>query len=105
MSHGPGAEGMARLRRAVGEIEARSGPAETRVPGARLSLTRTLDRTLDRALGGGLAGDALHEIVPATPGDGVAAMGFALALAARFMAERSAAGLLMTEDFADRDAG
>ena len=83
------AEGMARLRRAVGEIEARSGPAETRAPGARLSLTRALDR----ALGGGLAGDALHEIVPATPGDGAAAMGFALALAARFMAEHSAAGL------------
>ena len=92
---------MARLRRAVGEIEARSGPAETRAPGAGLSLTRTLDR----ALGGGLAGDALHEIVPATPGDGAAAMGFALALAARFMAEHSAAGLLMAEDFAARDTG
>jgi protein ImuA len=91
---------MARLRRAVGEIEARSGPVETRA-GARLSLTRTLDR----ALGGGLAGDALHEIVPATPGDGAAAMGFALALAVRFMAERSAAGLLMAEDFAGCDTG
>jgi protein ImuA len=92
---------MARLRRAVGEIEARSGPAETRAPGAGLSLTLALDR----ALGGGLAGDALHEIVPATPGDGAAAMGFALALAARFMAEHSAAGLLMAEDFAARDMG
>jgi protein ImuA len=92
---------MARLRRAVGEIEARSGPAETRAPGAGLSLTRALDR----ALGGGLAADALHEIVPATPGDGAAAMGFALALAARFMAEHSAAGLLMAEDFAARDMG
>src|ERR1700678_3361871 len=101
MSHGSGAEGMARLRRAVGEIEARSGPAETRAPGAGLSLTRALDR----ALGGGLAGDALHEIVPATPSDGAAAMGFALALAARFMAEHSAAGLLMAEDFAARDMG
>ncbi|HEY3720833.1 MAG TPA: hypothetical protein VGL41_11930 [Roseiarcus sp.] len=92
---------MARLRRAVEEIEARSGPAETHAPGARLSL----NRTLDRALGGGLSGDALHEIVPATPGDGGAAMGFALALAARFMAEHSAAGLLMAEDFAARDMG
>src|SRR5271156_5024066 len=101
MSRGGGAEGMARLRRAVGEIEARSGPAETRAPGTGLSLTRALDR----ALGGGLAGDALHEIVPATPGDGAAAMGFALALAARFMAEHSAAGLLMAEDFAGYDAG
>ena len=93
-------EGMARLRRAVGEIEARSGPAETRAV-RKLSLTRALDR----ALGGGLAGDALHEIAPATPGDGAAAMGFALALAVRFMAERSAAGLLMAEDFASLDAG
>jgi protein ImuA len=92
---------LARLRRAVGEIEARSGPAEARAPGAGLSLTRALDR----ALGGGLAGDALHEIVPATPGDGAAAMGFALALAARFMAEHSAAGLLMAEAFAGHDAG
>ena len=73
---------MAHLRRAIGEIEARSGPAETRAPGAGLSLTRALDR----ALGGGLSGDALHEIAPASPGDGAAAMGFALALAARFMA-------------------
>src|SRR6202453_2587253 len=101
MSHGSEVEGMARLRRAVGEIEARSGPAETRAPGAGLSLTRYLDRML----GGGLAGDALHEIVPATPGDGAAAMGFALALAARFMAEHSAAGLLMAEDFAGHHAG
>ena len=101
MSHSPGAEGLARLRRAVGEIEARSGPAEARAPGAGLSLTRALDR----ALGGGLSSDALHEIVPATPGDGAAATGFALALAARFMAEHSAAGLLMAEDFAGYDAG
>jgi protein ImuA len=92
---------MARLRRAVGEIEARWGPVETRAPGARLSLTRTLDR----ALGGGLSGDTLHEIVPATPGDGATAMGFALALAARFMAKHSAAGLILAEDFAARDTG
>jgi protein ImuA len=92
---------MVRLRRAVGEIEARSGPGETHAPDARVSLTRTFDR----ALGGGISSDALHEIVPATPGDGGAAMGFALALAARFMAEHSAAGLLMAEDFAARDAG
>src|SRR3984885_2795515 len=101
MSRGGGAEGMARLRRAVGEIEARSGPAETRAPGVGLSLPRARDR----ALGGGLSGDALHEIVPATPGDGAAAMGFALALAARFMAEHSAAGLLLAEDFAGCGAG
>ena len=34
MSPGVGAEGMARLRRAVAEIEARSGPAEARAPAA-----------------------------------------------------------------------
>ena len=95
MSPGGKAEGMARLRRAVEGIEARSGPAQARAP-SQLSLTRALDR----ALGGGLTGDGLHEIAPATPGDGAAAMGFALALAARFMAERSAAGLILAEDFA-----
>ena len=100
MSRGDRAEGMARLRRAVAEIEARSGPAEARAP-RRLSLTRALDR----ALGGGLAGDGLHEIAPARPGDGAAAMGFALALVARFMAERGAAGLILAEDFALRETG
>ncbi len=100
MSRGDGAEGMARLRRAVVEIEARSGPAETRAA-QRLSLTRALDR----ALGGGLAVDALHEIAPASPGDGAAAMGFALALVARFMAERGAAGLILAEDFALCETG
>jgi protein ImuA len=101
MSRGGGAESMAGLRRAVEEIEGRSGAAEARGPGSRLSLTRALDR----ALGGGLAGDALHEIAPATPGDGAAAMGFALALAARFMAESSASGVILAEDFAGSDMG
>jgi len=101
MSRGDGAEGMARLRRVVEEIEARSGPADARAPPSKLSLTRALDR----ALGGGLSGDALHEIAPASPGDGAAAMGFALALAARFMAERRAAGLVIAEDFALREMG
>lgn len=101
MSPSGEAKGMARLRSAVGEIEARSGSAAPRAPAPRLSLTRALDR----ALGGGLSGDALHEIAPATPGDGAAAMGFALALAARFMAERPAAGLILAEDFALRETG
>jgi protein ImuA len=100
MSRGDRAEGVARLRRVVAEIEARSGPAEARAP-PRLSLTRALDR----ALGGGLAGDGLHEIAPASPGDGAAAMGFALALVARFMAERGAAGLILAEDFALCETG
>jgi protein ImuA len=92
---------MARLRRAVEVIEARSGPAETRAPRPRLSLTRALDSML----GGGLAGDGLHEIAPATPGDGAAAMGFTLAIAARFMAKTPAAGLILAEDFAGREMG
>jgi protein ImuA len=90
---------MARLRRVVAKIEARSGQAEARAP--KLSLTRALDR----ALGGGLAGDALHEIAPASASDGAAAMGFALALAALFMAERGAAGLILAEDFALAETG
>jgi len=102
MSPGDRAEGMARLRRVIEKIEARRGPREARAP-RRLSLTRALDR----ALGGGLSGDALHEIAPASPGDGAAAMGFALALAlvARFMAARDAAGLVVAEDFALRETG
>jgi protein ImuA len=100
MSRGGRAEGVARLRSVVARIEARSGPAPARVA-QRLPLTRALDR----ALGGGLAGDGLHEIAPATPGDGAAAMGFALALVARFMAARSAAALILAEDFALREFG
>ena len=80
---------MARLRRAIAEIEARSGPAERARRGAGLSLTRALDP----ALGGGLADDALHEIAPADAQDGAAAMGFALALAARFLSQRPASAL------------
>ncbi len=78
-------EGMARLRRVVAQIEAEAGRAGERA-GRRLPLTRALDS----ALGGGLADDALHEIAPAEPADGAAAMGFALALAARFLSQRTA---------------
>ena len=91
---------MAHLRRAVEAIEARSGTAEPRA-GARLSLGRALDRRLS----GGLALDALHEIAPAAPADGPAATGFALSLAARCLAERRSAGLIVVEDFAERDMG
>ena len=100
MSRGDRAEGMARLRRAVAEIEAEAGPA-----GERAARRLPLSRTLDRALGGGLADDALHEIAPAAPADGAAAMGFALAIAARFLSQRPAAGLLVGEAFAAREAG
>ncbi|HEY1941420.1 MAG TPA: hypothetical protein VGH40_04790 [Roseiarcus sp.] len=91
---------MACLRSAVAKIEARSGPVE-----ARLAQRLPLTRALDRALGGGLSGDGLHEIAPAGPGDGAAAMGFALALAARFLAARGGAGLILAEDFALREGG
>ena len=74
-------------------------------PAARARPLLSLSRALDRALGGGLSGDGLHEIAPATPGDGAAAMGFALALAARFMAERRRVAIVMAEDFALLEAG
>jgi protein ImuA len=100
MSLGDRAEGMARLRRAVAEIEVEAEPIGVRAR-ARLPLARALDP----ALGGGLASDGLHEIAPAGPQDGAAAMGFALALAARFLSERPAAALVIGEAFASHEAG
>jgi protein ImuA len=100
MSPGDRAEGMARLRRVVAQIEAEAGRASERA-GRRLPLTRALDS----ALGGGLADDALHEIAPAEPADGAAAMGFALALAARFLSQRPASAMVIGEDFAAHEAG
>ena len=102
MSPGGRAE-AARLRRVIAEIEAKAGPApasEAR-PARRLGLARAFDP----ALGGGLAEDGLHEIVPAAPADGPAATGFALALAARFLARRPAPALLIGEHFASLEAG
>jgi protein ImuA len=99
MSPSGRAEAAARLRRAVAEIEAGAGHAK------RAARRLLLTRALDSALGGGLADDALHEIAPAKPADGAAAMGFALALAARFLAERPSAGLLIGEGFATQETG
>ena len=87
MSPSGRAEGMARLRRAIAKIKAEADPAAGRA-GRRLPLARRLHS----ALGGGLADDALHEIIPAEPQDGAAAMGFALALAAGFLAARPVLG-------------
>ena len=42
---------------------------------------------------------------PARPADGAAAMGFALALAARFLSRRPASALLISEGFADQETG
>jgi protein ImuA len=105
MSPGGRAEGMARLRRAVAQIEAEAGPAGDRVSGGRVARRLPLGRALDSALGGGLADDGLHEIAPAQASDGAAAMGFALALAARFLSRRPAAALLIGEGFAAQEAG
>lgn len=102
MSPGGGAEALARLRRAVAEIEAAAGrpPAGER-PARRLSFSRAFDSVL----GGGLADDGLHEIAPAQASDGAAAMGFALALAARFLSLRPASALLIGEGFATQEWG
>jgi protein ImuA len=91
---------MARLRRVIAEIEAEGGPASE-----RLARRLPLARVFDSALGGGLADDALHEIAPARPTDGAAAMGFALALAGRFLSRRPASALIVSEGFADQESG
>jgi protein ImuA len=100
MSPSGGAEGMARLRRVIAEIEAEGGPASE-----RLARRLPLARSFDSALGGGLADDALHEIAPAQASDGAAAMGFALGLAARFLSQRSASALVISEGFAAEEWG
>jgi protein ImuA len=102
MAQGGKAESMAYLRSAIAGIEDHSGSTHTRAP-----LKLSLARALDGALGGGLADDSLHEIAPAQVGDGAAAMGFALALAARFAAAspRSSTALLVSEDFCARETG
>src|SRR5271155_5415294 len=64
MSPGGRAEGMARLRRAIAQIETEAGPT-----------------------------------------GGAAAMGFALALAARFLSQRSASALVISEGFAADESG
>lgn len=100
MSPGGGAEALARLRRAVAEIEAEAGAPRER-PARRLPFSRAFDS----ALGGGLADDGLHEIAPAQASDGAAAMGFALALAARFLSLRPASALIVGEGFATHEWG
>ena len=89
------------LRRAVATIEALTGDAPARRTARRLGIARAFDS----ALGGGLADDALHEIAPATPADGAAAMAFALALAARFLEEKSSSALVIGESFGAQEMG
>jgi protein ImuA len=100
MSPSGRAEGMARLRRVIAEIEAEAGPVNERAA-RRLPLARSFDP----ALSGGLADGALHEIAPAQASDGAAAMGFALALAACFLSRRPASALLVSEGFAAEELG
>src|ERR1700722_10188014 len=100
MSPSGRAEGMARLRRVIAQIETEAGPAGER-PARRLPFARAFDS----ALGGGLADDALHEIVPAQPADGAAAMGFALALAAWVLSQRPASGVGIRQGFAADESG
>jgi protein ImuA len=102
MSHGRRQETVAHLRNAIAGIEAEARPSGPRAP-----LRLPLARSLDSALGGGLAGDALHEIAPATAGDGAAAMGFALCLAGGFCAASPRRGsvLVASEDFCRRETG
>jgi protein ImuA len=100
MSPSGRAEGMARLRRVIAQIEAEGGSA-----GKRLARRLPFARAFDAALGGGLADDALHEIAPAQAADGAAAMGFAMALAARFLSQRPASGLVIGEGFAADESG
>jgi protein ImuA len=103
MSQGGGQiERIAHLRGAIAGIEAHSGPTQPCAP-LKLSVSRAFDPTL----GGGLSDDSLHEIAPAQASDGAAAMGFALALAARFCAasSRSSTALLISEDFCASETG
>ena len=102
MSRGGRAD-VALLRRAVAQIEAKAGfsSASRARPARRMAVARAFDP----ALGGGLAEDGLHEIAPAEPQDGPAAMGFALALAARFLDLRPASALMIGESFASLEAG
>jgi protein ImuA len=96
---------MARLRRAVARIEVEAGSVGARPVGERAARHLPLGRAFDSTLGGGLADDGLHEIAPAEPQDAAAAMGFALALAARFLSRRPASALLIGEGFAAEESG
>ena len=102
MSPDDKAERMAHLRSAIAGIEAHPGRSDAGAP-----LKLSLAPAFDPALGGGLSSDALHEIAPGQAGDGAAAVGFALALAARFVAAspRSSTALLISEDFCARETG
>ncbi len=58
--------------------------------------------SVDRALSGGLARGALHEVFARDGGSGASAMGFALALARRLMADAAPALIWLREERAQR---
>jgi protein ImuA len=100
MSPGQKPQAVAHLRSAIARVESQEGPRR------RAPFRLPVARALDPALGGGLAGDALHEIAPAAPGDSAAAMGFSLCLAARFAAAAPRrVCLIACEEFCAREAG
>ena len=93
---------LRQLRQAVASIEKNWGFPDD--PG-RLGLGLA---AVDGALGGGLARAALHALAPAAPVHLGAAAGFALALAARAIADCSSRGrpaLFIQTDFAALEAG
>ncbi len=99
-------ERLAFLRRKIVCVEDGVGAG---IPFARVSLGAPgADCSLDRTLRGGLRRGALHEIAPGGAGDGAAACGFALALAARLKARAPAgrsAVVWIVEDFAGLEGG
>lgn len=104
MSPGGSSERIAFLRREIARVESRDGMAEAtarRPPGAaggRAPVSTLLSAAR-------LAAD-LHEIVPASPPDVFAAMGFVFRLCAVCARERPEAGVVLAiEDFVARETG
>jgi protein ImuA len=101
MSPGGRSERLAFLRQKIA--------CDDGVPFARISIGGlSANCSFDRMLRGGLRGRALHEIAPGGAGDGAAACGFALALAARLRAMAPAgrsAIIWIVEDFAAIEGG
>ena len=101
MSPGDRAEGMARLRRAVAKIEAEAGPA-ARARRAAAAARRA--RSTPPSAAGSRATACTRSRRPSRA-DGAAAMGFALALAARFMAGGRPAALLIGRGLRAHETG
>ena len=89
---------LAGLEQAGGSL---ASPAPSRVtPFGRDGAPCSLDRAL-----GGLHAGALYEVAPARMGDGAAATGFALALAARFAAVHPGPVIFISDEFSTRETG